>query len=115
MAWSRRSCTRSATRWPTAPRCWPSRPRRKERALRVLLYRGDGLIEPWARDFARLLPQAEMVTWQEGEPLPPCDYAVLWAPAPALLEQLASVKAIFPTGAGVDAILKFGDALPEVP
>jgi glyoxylate/hydroxypyruvate reductase A len=83
--------------------------------LRVLLYRGDGLIEPWARDFARLLPQAEMVAWQEGQPLPPCDYAVLWAPTPALLDQLSHVKAIFLTGAGVDAILKFGDALPDVP
>jgi glyoxylate/hydroxypyruvate reductase A len=83
--------------------------------LRVLLYRGDGVIEPWARDFARLLPQAEMVTWQEGQSLPPCDYAVLWAPTPALLDQLSRVKAIFLTGAGVDAILKFGDVLPDVP
>jgi glyoxylate/hydroxypyruvate reductase A len=83
--------------------------------LRVLLYRGDGVIEPWARDFAQALPQAEMVTWQEGQPLPPCDYAVLWAPTPVLLDQLAHVKAIFLTGAGVDAILKFGDALPDVP
>jgi glyoxylate/hydroxypyruvate reductase A len=81
--------------------------------LRVLLYRGDGLTEPWARDFARLLPQAETVTWQENQPLPPCDYAVVWAPPPALLGQLSGVKAIFPTGAGVDALLKFGDALPD--
>jgi glyoxylate/hydroxypyruvate reductase A len=83
--------------------------------LRLLLYRGDGLIEPWARDFARALPQAETVAWQEGQPLPPCDYAVLWAPTPALLDQLSHVKAIFLMGAGVDAILKFGDALPDVP
>jgi glyoxylate/hydroxypyruvate reductase len=83
--------------------------------LRLLLYRGDGVIEPWARDFAQALPQAETVVWQEGQLLPPCDYAVLWAPSPALLDQLAHVKAIFLMGAGVDAILKFGDALPDVP
>jgi glyoxylate/hydroxypyruvate reductase A len=83
--------------------------------LRILLYRGDGVIEPWARDFARALPQAETVAWQDGQPLPPCDYAVLWAPTPALLDQLSRVKAIFLMGAGVDAILKFGDALPDVP
>jgi glyoxylate/hydroxypyruvate reductase A len=83
--------------------------------LRILLYRGDGVIEPWARDFAQALPQAETVVWQEGQLLPPCDYAVLWAPTPALLDQLAHVKAIFLMGAGVDAILKFGDALPDVP
>jgi glyoxylate/hydroxypyruvate reductase A len=83
--------------------------------MRILLYRGDGVIAPWARDFAQALPQAETVVWEEGQALAPCDYAVLWAPTPALLDQLAHVKAIFLMGAGVDAILKFGDALPEVP
>ncbi|MFC5552022.1 2-hydroxyacid dehydrogenase [Massilia aerilata] len=83
--------------------------------MRILLYRGDGVIEPWARDFAQALPRAETVTWQEGQSLDACDYAVLWAPVPALLDQLSRVKAIFLMGAGVDAILKFGDALPDVP
>jgi glyoxylate/hydroxypyruvate reductase A len=83
--------------------------------MRILLYRGDGVIEPWARDFAQALPQAETVMWQEGQTLEACDYAVLWAPSPALLDQLSRVKAIFLMGAGVDAILKFGDALPDVP
>jgi len=83
--------------------------------MRILLYRGDGVIEPWARDFAALLPQAEMVVWDEHHELAPCDYAILWSPPPALLGQLAHVKAIFLMGAGVDAILKFGAALPDVP
>jgi glyoxylate/hydroxypyruvate reductase A len=83
--------------------------------MRILLYRGDGVIEPWVRDFAAELPHAETVVWQEGESVAPCDYAVLWGPTPALLDQLAHVKAIFLMGAGVDAILKFGDALPPVP
>jgi glyoxylate/hydroxypyruvate reductase A len=39
----------------------------------------------------------------------------VWSPTPALLEQGAQVKAIFLMGAGADAILKFGDALPDVP
>jgi glyoxylate/hydroxypyruvate reductase A len=83
--------------------------------MRILLYRGDGVIAPWARDFAQALPQAETVMWQEGQDTAPCDYAVLWAPTPALLDQLSHVKAIFLMGAGVDAMLKFGDALPDVP
>ena len=83
--------------------------------MRILLYRGDGDTGPWAEDFAAALPHAETVTWQEGASLAPCDYAVVWAPAPALLAQLAQVKAIFLMGAGVDALLKFGDALPDVP
>jgi glyoxylate/hydroxypyruvate reductase A len=83
--------------------------------MRILLYRGDGAIEPWARDFAAALPQAETLVWQESEAVEACDYAVLWSPTPALLGQLAGVKAIFLMGAGVDAILKFGDALPDAP
>jgi glyoxylate/hydroxypyruvate reductase A len=83
--------------------------------MKVLLYRGDGVIEPWVRDFAAALPQAEVVAWREDAPAGHCDYAVLWAPPPALLGQLAQVRAIFLMGAGVDALLKLGDVLPDVP
>ena len=83
--------------------------------MRILLFRGDGVIEPWVREFAALMPQAETVAWKEGAALPPCDYAVVWSPTPALLDQLAHVRAIFLMGAGVDALLKLGDALPPVP
>jgi glyoxylate/hydroxypyruvate reductase A len=83
--------------------------------MRILLYRADGQTDPWVRDFAEALPRAEVVVWQEGAEDAPCDYAVLWGPTAALLAQLAHVKAIFLAGAGVDALLKFGDALPDVP
>ncbi len=83
--------------------------------MRILLFREDGVIEPWAREFAALMPQVETVAWREGDALPRCDYAVLWSPTPALLDQLAHVRAIFLMGAGVDALLKLGDALPPVP
>jgi glyoxylate/hydroxypyruvate reductase A len=83
--------------------------------MRILLYRADGQTGPWVADFAEVLPRAEVVVWQEGAHEAPCDYAVLWAPPAALLGQLAHAKAIFLAGAGVDAILKFGDALPSVP
>jgi glyoxylate/hydroxypyruvate reductase A len=83
--------------------------------VRVLLYRGDGQTGPWAEELARALPAIDIVGWQEGDTLPPCDYAVLWNPAPGLLPQLASLKAVFLTGAGADAVLKFGNALPDVP
>ena len=83
--------------------------------MRIILFRGDGVIEPWVREFAALMPQVETVAWKEGAALPPCDYAVVWSPTPALLDQLAHVRAIFLMGAGVDALLKLGDALPPVP
>lgn len=83
--------------------------------MRILLYRADGHTGPWVKDFAEVMPNAEVVVWQEGASAAPCDYAVLWAPPAVLLGQLAQVKAIFLAGAGVDAILKFGDALPAAP
>jgi glyoxylate/hydroxypyruvate reductase len=83
--------------------------------MRILLHRADGNTEPWVRDFSEVLPQAEVVVWREGQAIAPCDYAVLWSPPPALLPELQKVKAIFVTGAGVDGVLKFADALPDVP
>jgi glyoxylate/hydroxypyruvate reductase A len=83
--------------------------------MRILLHRADGLTDPWVADFAAVLPEAELVVWREGVPCAPCDYAVLWSPPSALVPELAHVKAIFLTGAGVDAIMKFIDALPSVP
>ncbi len=83
--------------------------------MRVLLYRGDGQTGPWAEDFSRVMAGVETLTWQDGDTLTGCDYAVLWNPAPALLAQLGHVKAVFLMGAGADAILKSGDALPGVP
>jgi glyoxylate/hydroxypyruvate reductase A len=62
-------------------------------------------------DFARHLPEAGSKSGSRKKP-GACDYAVVWSPPEAMLAELAPVKAIFVTGAGVDALLKFGDALP---
>jgi glyoxylate/hydroxypyruvate reductase A len=83
--------------------------------MRVLLYRSDGQTGHWAEDLARAIPGVETIGWQEGEALAPCDYAVLWNPSAGLLAQLGQVKAVFLMGAGADALLKFGNALPDVP
>ena len=83
--------------------------------MRILMHRADGITEPWLRDFAQILPEAQVVVWREGEAIAPCDYAVLWSPPAAMLPDLQHVRAIFLTGAGADALLKFGDAIPSVP
>ncbi len=83
--------------------------------MRILLHRADGNTAAWIADFAELLPEATVVVWQEGAAIAPCDYAVLWSPPVALLPELQHVKAIFLTGAGVDGILKYSEALPPVP
>lgn len=80
--------------------------------MRILLHRADGKTEPWIKDFAKYLPEAEVEIWHAGEKTQGCDYAVVWSPPEAMLPELAQVKAIFVTGAGVDALLKFSDALP---
>lgn len=83
--------------------------------MRILLHRRDGISEPWIRGFAQSLPQAEVVVWREGETYAPCDYAVLFAPPPAMIADLQHVRAIFLTGAGADDILKVAHLLPPVP
>ncbi|TYQ05784.1 UNVERIFIED_ORG: glyoxylate/hydroxypyruvate reductase A [Zoogloea ramigera] len=84
--------------------------------MRILLHRADGRTEPWLKDFSKYLPEAEFEIWHAGEKSQPCDYAVVWSPPEAMLPELAQVKAIFNTGAGVDALLRFGDAIPrEIP
>ena len=80
--------------------------------MRILLHRADGKTEPWIKDFAQFLPEAEIEIWHAGEQCEACDYAVVWSPPEAMLPELKRVKAIFVTGAGVDALLKFGDQLP---
>ena len=81
--------------------------------MRILLHRPDGKTEPWIKDFAKYLPEAEIEIWHAGEKNLPCDYAVVWQPPEAMLPDLANVKAVFVTGAGVDALLKHGEALPR--
>jgi glyoxylate/hydroxypyruvate reductase A len=84
--------------------------------MRILLHRADGKTEPWIKEFSKYLPEAEFEIWHAGEKSQPCDYAVVWSPPEAMLPELAQVKAIFNTGAGVDALLRYGDALPrEIP
>ncbi|SFF61764.1 glyoxylate/hydroxypyruvate reductase A [Duganella sp. CF458] len=81
--------------------------------MRILLYRADGNTAPWLKDFAELMPEAEVVVWREGVgEIAACDYAVLWTPPQSMLADLARVKAIFLTGAGADAIMKYSHAIP---
>ena len=83
--------------------------------MRMLVYRPDGGIVLWADDLQAALPDWQVIQWREGETIARCDYAVVWSPAPAMLADLAETKAVFLMGAGADAILKFGDAFPQVP
>lgn len=86
--------------------------------MRILFYSPDSEADIWIKGFAEILPEAQLHFWKEGETLAnsePADYAVVWRPPMAMLQGRTDVRAVFNLGAGVDALLKFGDALPQVP
>lgn len=74
----------------------------------------DFKAEPWLAALRAALPQAEVEVWIPGAP--PGDYAVVWAPPQAFLDEQPGLKALFNLGAGVDALtqLKVPPATPLV-
>ncbi|MES2102859.1 MAG: glyoxylate/hydroxypyruvate reductase A [Pseudomonadota bacterium] len=68
--------------------------------------------KPWLDVLHKEIPQAHIRVWQEGD-AGAADYAVVWKPPAAMLQGRSGLKAIFNLGAGVDAILQLGDALPD--
>ena len=59
---------------------------------------------PWLEGLRTALPGARVEIWQPGAA--PADYAVVWAPPQAFFDSQPALKAIFNTGAGVDALMK---------
>jgi glyoxylate/hydroxypyruvate reductase len=62
----------------------------------------DFKAEPWLASLRAALPQAEIDVWAPGAPA--ADYAVVWAPPQAFLDEQPRLKALFNLGAGVDAL-----------
>lgn len=60
--------------------------------------------QPWLQGLSAALPDATISLWQPGAPL--ADYAVVWAPPQTFFNEQTQLKAIFNTGAGVDALMK---------
>lgn len=60
--------------------------------------------EPWIAGLRAALPAAEVAVWEPGAPA--ADYAVVWAPPQAFLDEQPELRAVFNIGAGVDALLK---------
>jgi glyoxylate/hydroxypyruvate reductase A len=59
---------------------------------------------PWLQGLREALPEASIENWQPGGQAG--DYAVVWAPPQAFFDSQHALKAIFNTGAGVDALMK---------
>ena len=79
--------------------------------MQILFYADGGAAEQWLAELHTTLPLADVRVWHEGDSAP-ADYAVVWKPSAAMLQGRSDLKAIFNLGAGVDAILQLGDALP---
>lgn len=63
----------------------------------------DTKAEPWLHGLRAALPDAHIDLWVPGAPL--ADYAVVWAPPQAFLDEQTQLKALFNIGAGVDALM----------
>ncbi|MCF8210859.1 MAG: glyoxylate/hydroxypyruvate reductase A [Rhodoferax sp.] len=72
--------------------------------MQVIYYSADQDAAAWVPGLQAALPQAEVRLWQPGAPL--ADYAVVWKPPQQLLDEQTHLKALFNTGAGVDALMK---------
>lgn len=82
--------------------------------MRILFYAQGGKPEPWLAALREALPRARVRLWQEGDDQP-ADYAVVWKPPAGMLRGRNELKAVFNLGAGADALLQLGEALPPVP
>ena len=79
--------------------------------MNIIYYAAGADPEVWLKAFRLYLPDAQIRIWEEGDTAP-ADYALVWKPPAAMLRGRTELKAIFNLGAGVDAILQLGDALP---
>ncbi|QDL56019.1 2-hydroxyacid dehydrogenase [Rhodoferax aquaticus] len=73
-------------------------------SLRITYYSADFDEATWISGLQAAIPGAQVSLWQPGAPV--ADYAVVWKPPQQMLDEQAGLKAIFNTGAGVDALMK---------
>ena len=76
--------------------------------MHIVFCCSDTNAAPWLQGLREALPEASIENWQPGgEPGAQAgDYAVVWAPPQAFFDSQHALKAIFNTGAGVDALMK---------
>ena len=82
--------------------------------MKVIYYSADQDSAAWIPGLQAALPHAEVSLWEPGAPQ--ADYALVWKPPQQLLDEQTQLKALFNTGAGVDALIKLRlpDGLPII-
>ena len=74
---------------------------------------GEQALPEWRAGFAEVAPELDVRWWDDPSVDPAAvDYALVWDPEPGRLAALPKLRAIFGSGAGVDAILR-DDRLPR--
>lgn len=73
-------------------------------AARVVYWSADGDAAKWLPGLREAIPGVEVAEWTPGAA--PADYAIVWKPPQQLLDEQTELKALFNTGAGVDALMK---------
>lgn len=70
--------------------------------------------QPWLDALGKALPGAEISAWAPGAPL--ADYAIVWRAPQVFFDEQTQLKAIFNTGAGIDALarLKLPAGVPVI-
>jgi glyoxylate/hydroxypyruvate reductase A len=71
--------------------------------MRIIFLSTGTRAAPWIDALRRELPGADVAEWQPGAPA--ADYAVVWAPPQQMFDEQPGLRAVFNTGAGVDALL----------
>jgi glyoxylate/hydroxypyruvate reductase A len=79
--------------------------------LQILFYADSPNAAKWLSKLQEAFVPNEVREWHAGDTAP-ADYAIVWKPVAAMLQGRSDLKAIFNLGAGVDAILQLGAALP---
>lgn len=72
--------------------------------LNVTYYSADLDAASWIPGLQAALPGASITLWEPGAPQ--ADFAVVWKPPQQMLDEQQGLKAIFNTGAGVDALVQ---------
>lgn len=72
--------------------------------MRLVYFSADQDADQWLPGLRAALPGAEVSLWTPGAA--PADYAIVWKPPQQLLDEQPQLKALFNTGAGVDALMQ---------
>ena len=72
--------------------------------MRISFCCTDTAPEPWLNALRAALPNADISLWHPEAAA--ADYAIVWRPPQAFFDQQTALRAVFNTGAGVDAILR---------